>query len=354
MCIDAPESTTNSLSSGFNVDANMHLFSGDEKNAALSCSFYFEHIFGQLPRCFAGTLLLPLCLFLWTILKFWSIGATLMRFTWTNITERRILVSNFGVTCNSLWEFHTLYWLRHVGALPEKELRRRHVLKYATHLSCIRKLTSGWILSQFQTTFSNRFPRSIVTSIWDRFSFLPIFLFQYSHSTFVIILFRPFCRLFINLTMCEWALFPKPTTTLGLVEPAFWKVPFFTKWVIASSFEVILAKPSRHSTAGTSASGTSGNRWFSHILPQERITRRIWWWTFPRLFKSWRKLQLSPSTHCPLVSHCQQAPRILCTRCFVPWFLTTAFFSKFSFLAPKFLFRISCSILLFTIAFNLW
>ena len=39
MCIDAPESTTNFLSSGFNVDAGRHLFSGDEKNAALSCSF---------------------------------------------------------------------------------------------------------------------------------------------------------------------------------------------------------------------------------------------------------------------------------------------------------------------------
>ena len=75
---------------------------------------------------------------------------------------------------------------------------------------------------------------------------------------------------------------------------------------------------------------------------------------FPRLLISWRKLQLSPSTHCPLDSHCQQSPRILCTRCFVPWFLTTAFFSWFPFLAPKFLLRISCSILHFTIVFNLW
>ena len=39
ICIDALESTTNSFSSGFNVDAGRHLFSGDEKNAALSCSF---------------------------------------------------------------------------------------------------------------------------------------------------------------------------------------------------------------------------------------------------------------------------------------------------------------------------
>ena len=74
----------------------------------------------------------------------------------------------------------------------------------------------------------------------------------------------------------------------------------------------------------------------------------------PRLLTSWRKLQLSPFTHCPLVSHYQQSPKFLCTRCFVPWFLTTAVFSKLPFLAPKFLFRMSCSILLFTITFNLW
>ena len=29
---------------------------------------------------------------------------------------------------------------------------------------------------------------------------------------------------------------------------------------------------------------------------------------------SWRKQQLFPFTHCPLVSHCQQSPRILCRR----------------------------------------
>ena len=30
-----------------------------------------------------------------------------VQFTWTNVTERGILVSNFGVTCNSLCELHT-------------------------------------------------------------------------------------------------------------------------------------------------------------------------------------------------------------------------------------------------------
>ena len=43
----------------------------------------------------------------------------------------------------SLCELHTLDWLRHVSALPENRLRRRRVLKYATQLSCIRKLTFG-------------------------------------------------------------------------------------------------------------------------------------------------------------------------------------------------------------------
>ena len=54
--------------------------------------------------------------------------------------------------------------------------------------------------------------------------------------------------LFINLTMCIRALVPKFATALGLVEQAFWRVPLFTEWLGASSFEVILAGPSRHST----------------------------------------------------------------------------------------------------------
>ena len=48
---------------------------------------------------------------------------------------------------------------------------------------------------------------------------------------------------------------------------------------------------------------------------------------FARFLTSWRKLQLSLFTHCPLISHCQQSLRNLCTRCFVPWFQTTTFAS---------------------------
>ena len=52
--------------------------------------------------------------------------------------RKKDLVSNFSVTRKSFRDFHTLDRLRHVSALPENRLRRRHVLKYATQLPCIR------------------------------------------------------------------------------------------------------------------------------------------------------------------------------------------------------------------------
>ena len=63
-------------------------------------------------------------------------------------------------------------------------------------------------------------------------------------------------------------------------------MPFFTGWSGASSCEVILARQSRHSSTRASA--------------------------------SCRKLQMSPFEHCPLAFHCQQSPRLLCSRCSVP------------------------------------
>ena len=82
-----------------------------------SLLLFFKNTFIQLPRCFTGTLLLPFCLHQRPIPIFCSVGAALMRFTWAIISERRILVSNFSVTCNSLCELHTLDRLRHVSAI---------------------------------------------------------------------------------------------------------------------------------------------------------------------------------------------------------------------------------------------
>ena len=106
MCINTPQSTTNSRSSGLRLDASKHLFSEGEKNAALFFSFNFEY-FWPASTLLHGTSLLPLCLLLRPILKFWRIGVTLMRSTWSNHSERRILVKNVCVTCNGFREFYT-------------------------------------------------------------------------------------------------------------------------------------------------------------------------------------------------------------------------------------------------------
>ena len=95
MCIDAPESTTKSHSSGLRVDAGRHLFSEGEKNVAVMFLHEFQDTSWHFPRCFTGTLLLPFCLVLRPILKFRGVGAALMRFTWANQSERRILGLEF-------------------------------------------------------------------------------------------------------------------------------------------------------------------------------------------------------------------------------------------------------------------
>ena len=167
--------------------------------------------------------------------------------------------------------------------------------------------------------------------------------------------FRPFARLFIKLAMRIRALFSKPATTLGLVEQAFWRVPLFTEWIGASSFEVILAGPSKHSSTGPFPLGLRVFDAFFSSCCMKEFGDGFGCVIFARLLKSWRKLQLSPLEHCPLASHSQQSPRLLCSRCFILWFLTTALVSIFPFLASKKFFILKfCSILLFTIVFNLW
>ena len=114
MCIEAPESTTHSLSSGLRVDgAGKHLFLMVRRMLLFFLLLFLTH-FGQFPRCFAGTLLLPLRLFLRPILKFWSVGITLVRSTWANHTERGILVLNVSMTYHGLSESNSSDWLPYV------------------------------------------------------------------------------------------------------------------------------------------------------------------------------------------------------------------------------------------------
>ena len=284
----------------------------------------FNKLLASFPAASKGTLLLPLCLLLRPILKFWSVGAALMRFTGQIYPSEgfrsRILVwrSIAFVNCTR--------WIGFRMSVNFRRIDFGDVMSWNTQPncrafddprfnSCAFLIRSCWSIVTFNIV-DNRFP----------YVFVPIILLQHGHCTLVIILFGPFTRFFTNLTMLIRALFTKPAITLGLVEQAFWRVPLFTEWV-ASSVEVILAKPSIHSTTGTSSPGTSGSRRFSLVLLHERIRRRIRLCHFSTLVDIVAETAIVPLEHCTLDSHCQQSPRILFTRCFVPGFLTTAFLS---------------------------
>ena len=169
---------------------------------------------------FAGTLLLPLCLLLRQILKFRSVGAPLMRFTWTNVTERGILVSNFSVMCNSLREFHTLDWFQHVCALPENRLRRRHVLKYTTQLSCT------WLIS----VHGSRNFRKLLSVSWE---------FDCVHCDYfeIQLLHQGLCELLVIKSpkfFCSRYCFTSAFTAKGpcnLVSLAYFAISVLRKWV---------------------------------------------------------------------------------------------------------------------------
>ena len=91
---------------------------------------------------------------------------------WHEAPDRQVGVSNFSMTRNSILELYTLDRFRHVGALPENRLRRRHVLS----------VSDNWRFDEFRPNFFTttliRFPWSIVISVGNRFSFMPITLFQ--------------------------------------------------------------------------------------------------------------------------------------------------------------------------------
>ena len=112
MCIDAPESTTNSLPSGLIFDGEgRHHFTVGEKNVVLCFSLTsgFSLPASTLlcePSALA-TLSLPE-----TDPQCRSIGTTLMRILTTNFIERRILVSKFGIAQDCSGESDTSDWSR--------------------------------------------------------------------------------------------------------------------------------------------------------------------------------------------------------------------------------------------------
>ena len=257
MCIDAPESTTNSLSSGLRFDAaGKHQFSEGRRMLLCLSPLILELFWPASTLLHGHTALAILSLSSWD--RSSNFGALGLRW-WGS--PGQIIPSDWFWSRMSEWRAAAFAnWTHRIGFRMLElfqnrwRLRRLQILKYAFQLSCI-----WWVSIQ------NRSPCSVMLLI-------PL---QHSHCTFVTILFRHFARLLFNLAMRIRALFTKSASILRLVEQAFWRMPFFTEWIGASSFEVILAGQSRHSSTGTLASGTSGSRRTSLILPRRRVRRRI-------------------------------------------------------------------------------
>ena len=161
MCIDAPESTTNSRSSDLRVDAGRHLFSEGEKNVALSCSFNFNTLLASFHTASRAPCS---CHSVSSCERSSNFGALGLR-SWGSpgqIYPSEGFWSRICVTRYSLREFYALDWFLHVWALPENRLRRLHVLKYTTQLPCVRRSTFRRSLFLLVITFLIGSPWSIV------------------------------------------------------------------------------------------------------------------------------------------------------------------------------------------------
>ena len=239
MCIDAPESTTNARSSGLRFDgAGRHQFSEGQKNDALFFSFNFRTLLASLHAASRAP-----C-------SFYSVSS------WDRS-------SKFGAM--------GLRWWGSPGQIIPSEgfWSRMSAWRTTAFVNCTHRI--GFCVSELFRKIDEDFGGTIS---WNT---LPdcrvIFNMATAHLS-------PF---FLDLLLgCSstWRcasehFFPKSASILRLEEQAVWRMPFFTEWIGASSFEVVLAGPPKHSSTGTPASGTSGSRSISLILPRRKARRRI-------------------------------------------------------------------------------
>ena len=84
-----------------------------------------------------------------------------------------------------------------------------------------------------------------------------------------------FAWLFVKLAVCVRALIPKFASHFCVVERALWRMPFFTRWIRTSTFEMFLARQSSHFPTWASASRTVSSRCIEKILLRRISWRRI-------------------------------------------------------------------------------
>ena len=136
MCIDAPESTTNSRSSSLRFDANKHQFSEGEKNVALSRSIKLKNTIETASN--AASRAPCSCHSVSSRDRSSKFGGLGLRW-WGSpgqIIPSEGFVSNVRVMCNGFREFYTSDRFPYVRALPQNRwrLRRLHILKICNPL----------------------------------------------------------------------------------------------------------------------------------------------------------------------------------------------------------------------------
>ena len=271
MCIDAPESTTNSLSSGLRFDgAGRHLFSEGKENTASFFSINFRMLSASLHTASRAHRSCHSVSSWDRSSYFWSVEV----YADEDRLGKSFRAKDFGLEC-----LHDVRWLfvnwthrigfRMFGLLPQNRwrVRRLHILKHATQLPCARWSTSCRSSFQLVITFLTRSPWSIVTTIDNRFpyTFMPITLLQHSHCTFVTILWNLLlgCS---STWRCAWEHFsPNLHPRTSILEGATFHRMEWCKFHWGNPCTAV--EPFSHLGF---ASRTPGSRCISLILPRRR------------------------------------------------------------------------------------
>ena len=277
MWIDAPESTTNSRSSGLRFDG-----------AGMA------PIFRKWEEC-CFVILLKILRYVWpayTLLHGHIALATLsppetdpqILERWGNADEvqlgKSFQAKDFGLEC--LRDVQQLSWFSHVwiGFRMSVHFRRIDfggVMSWNTQPNC--RASDDWRLDEFCPNFLSLLFPSFPGRSWHS-SVTGSLSCQLSFFNIATALLSSF---FLDLLVgCSstWrcaneALFPQTDNHSWSCENKHSEGCHFSQnELLQVPLEVILAGPSRHSTTWASASGTSGSRCISHTLPRRRYRRK--------------------------------------------------------------------------------
>ena len=245
ICIDAPESTTNSLSSSWILDGEeRHHFSAGEKKGWL-------------------------CFFVNFRISLASLHPASRAHRSCHSVSSWDRSSNFGALVLRWWGSPEQMFPSD-GALSRMLAWRSTALVIWTHLI-------GFNVFECFRNIDEDFCGSLS---WDAQPNCRVSFNIATDCTFVTILFGPV----LGCSSTRWCayehFFCEIAPFFCLVERALWGMPLCTRWIRTSTFVMVLARQTRNCHRWISTSWTVGSRWIFHILRRRRFWRRCrrWRW----------------------------------------------------------------------------